>query len=122
MRSEFETHPIQIANLELYLERNGAWSAFSRRSREEIRTRAGGVSEWSGDGVHNGHTMHCAHLNHDRTRPDYDNPQNGVYLTVTEHYEQHKGAIGRARELGLTEEGNNWAVNKLANTPAKRVK
>lgn len=119
MRSEFETYPSQIDYL---LQKIPARKAFSPRSREEIKNRAGGKSELSGLSPQDGHIMHAAHLNHDKNRPDYDDPRNGMYLTVTEHYEQHVNAIGRAREIGLSEKANQWAVNKLENTPAKRVK
>lgn len=96
--------------------------AFSLKSREEIKERAGGKSELSGLSPDDGHFMHCAHLNHDRRNPNYDDPRNGKYLTVTEHYEQHLDARGRARDIGLSEQGNDWAINKLSNTPARRVK
>lgn len=103
-----------IASLALTL------SAFSPSSREVIKNRAGGKSELSGLGTEDGHIMHAAHLNHDKTNPNYDDPRNGVYLTVTEHYQQHLDARGKAREIGLNEHANEWAINKLSITPARR--
>ena len=99
----------------------GARAAFSKDIRLEIGKRAGWASEQSGKSFHDGHMVHAAHLNHDRLHPDYNSPSNGILLTVEEHLAQHVSARGRAREIGLTEPGNEYAIKMLEKTPKMRI-
>jgi hypothetical protein len=89
----------------------GGEYAFSKRSRDIIRRRAGGRSELSG---RVDTEMHCSHINHNHNRRDYDSPDNGLYLTVPEHLAYHLLAVCDARSIGLSESENSFAVNTLA--------
>lgn len=82
---------------------------FSFDVREKIRKRAGHKSELSGtpDEVER---CECAHIDHNRENPDYNNPENGIYMTVTEHLIDH---LTRAGANGLSEEHNNMAIRSL---------
>lgn len=90
--------------------------AFSRQTRRKIWRRAGGRSELTG---YSHMKLECAHYDHDRSNPDYDNPDNGRLLTVQEHLEDHlmyrDTAVDNRGLLanGLTPEANEWAIKKI---------
>ena len=82
--------------------------AFSLRARDLIRKRAGYKSEISGSKDF----LECGHKNHSRKYPGYDNPDNGVLMTIWEHLQDH---TNRANDpnLGLNKEQNDWAIARL---------
>lgn len=84
-----------------------ASNAFSRAVRRQIWDRAGGVSELSG---RSDWPRECAHYDHDRDNPDYNNPDNGILLLRNEHYMQHVDYEG---SNGLDEDGNQWALEQI---------
>ncbi|MCS7317654.1 MAG: hypothetical protein NZZ41_05010 [Candidatus Dojkabacteria bacterium] len=84
--------------------------AFSIKSRRIIQQRTKDKSEISGN---ISGQMECAHLNHDKNNLDYDNPENGKYVTIIEHYAQHLIHIGIGRCIGLTEEVNKYAIQQI---------
>lgn len=90
--------------------------AFSMSTKRIIKHRARManperrlVSEVSGT---NTYKMHAAHYNH-RKDENYDNPDNGVLLTLPEHFYHHLSYRGKAELMGLTEEQNENAIKSL---------
>ena len=87
--------------------------AFSSRTKDEIKKRAREthngklLSELSHT---NGVPMECAHIDHSKSNPDYDTPQNGVYVTIYEHLQDH---INREGQNGLSVHANKLAIEAL---------
>lgn len=86
--------------------------AFSRKSRQAIWERAGGVSELSGQRTNR---MECAHLNHfkDKNLTWYDNPENGLLVTLFEHAAHHRMFMLNPRAIGLTYKANKSAYYSI---------
>lgn len=87
--------------------------AFSRHTRRLIVERVvekhgKPVSEISG---RDDMPLQAAHINHDKKSPDYDNPDNGILMTVDEHLRDH---ISREGKNGLTIAGNKLAIELLS--------
>lgn len=106
---------VPLTSLSLFLT-----GAFSGETKWAIRKRAGEVSELSGDAVR-GLPHHCAHTDHNTLKPDYDDPNNGLYTTIWEHRWQHleslrRGVVPGTSKLdnGLTLPGNASALELLA--------
>jgi hypothetical protein len=84
--------------------------AFSRKTREAIRMRAGercevtGRSDWP---------LEDMHLDHNRHSPDYDKKETGLRVILPVHAAHHESFRGRAHEIGLTESNNNFAVRSI---------
>lgn len=67
--------------------------------------------------------MECAHINHDRDSGYYDDPENGLLVTVEEHlYDDYVGHLSyRGMPVdengllpnGLSPEHNEYAISKL---------
>ncbi len=91
--------------------------AFSKKSAREIGKRAGWRSELSGKSFWDGFMLHMCHKNHDKSNPLYDDASQGICLTVEEHLKMHKDAKGHAKDIGLNECQNNYAIRKLKETP-----
>lgn len=98
----------------------GLWlvsNAFTKASREKIWQRAEGRSELSGDYQH----LECAHLDHSRSNPDYNNPDNGLLVTIYEHLNSPEVGHIPQREFypesplpnGLTPEWNEAAIRLI---------
>lgn len=87
----------------------GIGMAFVPRVRAEVKRRANNRSELSGS---NEEPLEVAHLNHARDE-DYQDPGNALLVTTTEHLAHHLIHRNRAEAIGLTEEGNEWAIGKL---------
>jgi len=88
-------------------------NAFSRGTRQEIIRRATDrfgypASEISG---RNDMPLQAAHINHNRRNPHYDDPDNGILMTVDEHLQDH---IEREGCNGLTKAGNRLAIDLLS--------
>ena len=84
--------------------------AFDHRSRNLIWERAKGRSEVTGL---NGRPLECSHIDHDRQSGYYQHPDNGLLLRDVEHLAYHIDFIGRARSIGLTEQGNDYAIEQI---------
>lgn len=82
--------------------------AFSRKSRNKIRSRDKTCQDNSGTS-HLGR-LEAAHLDHDKSNPDYDNPDTGILLCGKHHLAQHIDGHG---SNGLAKHHNAWAVNML---------
>jgi len=79
--------------------------AFSRPVRREMRERDQ-VDVWDGSsGI-----LEAAHIDHDRSNPNYNSLSNGRMLSRRNHYLDHYNRVGRN---GLTLAGNNYALNKI---------
>lgn len=94
-------------------------NAFSRASRKKIGIRDGWQCQESGKRFADGHMIHTAHFDHDRTNPDYNKPYNGRCLSVKMHLQDHVDHIGSAEDIGLTEAQNNWAIQQLQKTDTR---
>lgn len=81
--------------------------AFSDKSRDKIKERAKYKSEITG---RRDLPMECMHINHDKSKGKYNDPKNGIYGTVIEHFLHHYIYQGQAHLIGLTETENDWAV------------
>lgn len=68
--------------------------------------------------------LDASHINHDRGSGVYDNPRNGFYLTIYEHYLEHlkarpcPGQFFVAKhekqfDNGLDHQGNRWAIELM---------
>lgn len=82
--------------------------AFSKDSRKSIWKRDKGKSVWSGETE----GLTVAHINHDKTSPKYDDPDNGRLLTNREQYIDHFNRHGTV-SIGLTEPKNKQALGIL---------
>lgn len=91
-------------------------SSFSRRTRSEIKQRAGyECEECKKAGKHKPsrfHELECSHINHQRG-PKYDKPETGTLLCKPHHYVWHLLHEGKAYEIGLSEENNEFAINTI---------
>lgn len=81
--------------------------AFTRGVRRQIWERDGGVCQVCGSTEH----LNCAHWDHNRDNPWYNDPENGRLLCVADHLRDH---IERAGSNGLLPHHNEWAIQKLA--------
>lgn len=81
------------------------FDAFPKKQRDKIKKRAGGISEITGD---DDMPMEASHLVHGDNNAD-----NGVFVTILEHLGFHELFMNRADRIGLTEEANNWAMQRI---------
>lgn len=79
---------------------------FSREVAFEIKKRAGWKSEVSGDSGR----LEAAHIDHSKSNPSYNTPENGVSMTVFEHLVDH---FARHGKNGLPPAQNEWAIGKI---------
>ena len=89
-----------------------ATTAFTKKSRKAMIQRDGGCTE---EGDHVGY-LEASHDHHSRANVDgvpYNDIRRGKILCSLHHLIQHLGLIGRAREAGLSEKGNDWAIDRL---------
>lgn len=84
----------------------GLGMAFSWKSRQIIRQRDGNQCVDCGSTGE----VECAHFNHDKTKPNYDDPSNGRVLCVEDHLKDH---INRHGSNGLSTRANEWAINMI---------
>lgn len=85
--------------------------SFSFSVRQQIRDRAGYKSEISGTPDYK-EPCECSHLNHDKSSPDYNNPKNGEYRTLSEHLAYHQ-TWSKENTLGLSRKDNEWAMEQI---------
>lgn len=87
--------------------------AFSARTKRQIVSRAtdpeDGIAKSEVSGRYD-EPLQAAHINHSRSSGYYDNPDNGVLMTVSEHLIDH---IQREGKNGLTKSGNRLAIHLL---------
>jgi len=83
-------------------------AAFTSDRRRKILERDRGRSVVSGETEN----LEAAHINHDKKNPKYNDISNGRTLTTREHYQDHFDRHGR-KNLGLSENGNKWALQKI---------
>lgn len=84
--------------------------AFSRGARREVRIRAGYKSEISG---RDDMPLDASHIIHARRYPKYNDPTNGVLMTIEEHLWYHEAFEAFPRLVGLSYQNNQKAVNSL---------
>jgi len=80
-------------------------SAFSKASRDKIHSRDV-VCVNCGSSEH----LECAHIDHSRSNPKYDDTSNGRLLCSTDHLKDH---INRHGRNGLNKSQNEWAIKSL---------
>lgn len=82
-------------------------TSFSYSVRREIRERDKYTCQKCGRPA-----KECSHFDHDRSSDGYDSPDNGEVLCTRCHYLDH---YNRHLDpgLGLSREGNLWALNKI---------
>lgn len=83
---------------------------FSGEALESIKRRSRGRSELTG---RTDRPLHALHFNHDKSRKDYNKPNNGMRATITEHLAQHLYYRGYEQAIGLKPCTNDWAIQKL---------
>lgn len=79
--------------------------AFSLKTKKKIKERDGGKSVWSGETDN----LQAAHINHDKSLPNYDSTSNGRMLTQKEQYIDHFNRHG-STDIGLTTKQNKSAL------------
>lgn len=86
--------------------------SFSLDIRHEIKDRSGYLSELTGE---NGRPMECSHLYHGREIEEYNNPENGLYVTDIEHLAYHLLFVEKPSLIGLNKVENGRAIVSLYN-------
>ncbi len=82
---------------------------FNSEARYEIKQRSGNRSELDGKEYLHSH-LKCGHLNHDKDSPDYNNPENGMRITIWQEAAYHMIHQPKPKEIGLSNENNRRAV------------
>lgn len=88
-----------------YIIANISQLAFSRKAREAIWERDGGMCQVTGETSR----LECAHYSH-RRGVGYNDPDNGRLLTVREHYKDH---VDNEGHNGLNVFQNRWSRSTL---------
>ncbi len=86
--------------------------SFSRKTREQIWERDGGVCQSCGQ-THQFAQLECSHQNHDRKSKAYDDPANGALNCLMCHYLFHLAHKGVANQIGLSEHNNDRAIQGI---------
>jgi hypothetical protein len=86
--------------------------AFTTNTKQQIHDRAASQSELSGcnETPTPDNPLECAHLDHDKSLPEYNWPDMGVLCTDVEHYTYHLLFRLNPEEIGLTRNQNDWAI------------
>lgn len=82
-------------------------SPFTGEGIAEIKKRSKGRSELSG---RTDRPLECSHFDHTRNER-YNLPENGIRLTVIEHLAYHLFFRDNASKIGLSEWGNDRAID-----------
>ena len=82
---------------------------FNSEARHEIKKRSGNKSELDGK-EYLPSMLKCGHLNHDKDHPDYNNPDNGMRVTIWQECAYHMIHQPRPEDIGLSNENNRRAV------------
>lgn len=88
-------------------------AAFSREIKKRMLDRDDGHCTECDSDVN----LEASHYNHDKNNDDYNNLDNGRILCTRCHLKDH---IENKGKNGLTEEANNWAIEKLKGRVAKQ--
>lgn len=80
--------------------------AFSETVRKKIMRRANGRDEITGLPISRGD---AAHFNHNRDAPEYDDQENGLFVSLLTHWWMHL----LDEDNGLTDAQNEWAREKI---------
>ena len=97
---ELITHAVDLSPLTIPI-----LMAFSKKVRREIWERDCGKCVMCGSTI----GCECAHINHNKSDPNYNDASNGRLLCKPHHMWDHINRSG-TEQLGLTEEGNDWAI------------
>jgi hypothetical protein len=84
--------------------------SLSRIGRKEVRRAAHNRSEIS-DKLDR--PLEASHISHDRNNSLYQNPRICLLMTDEEHLIYHEDFAGYSHLIGLTEEGNDWAIEQI---------
>lgn len=107
---EVITHHQELLSLAPFL------LAFSLSIRKLIGKRDHWTCQDCGDKYSDGVMVHASHYNHDKRDPNYDKVEGGRIQCVDCHQAYHELYVGNADQIGMTEEGNNAAIELLENT------
>jgi hypothetical protein len=97
-------------------------AAFSPASRRKILQRDGWQCQVTGKKASDGWMLHAAHKNHDKSLSNYDDPANGITLSVEAHLAMHIAARNQADTIGLSEAANDFAIASLLATERRTRK
>jgi len=87
-------------------------AAFSSGVRQQILRRDGYKCVICGSTEH----LEACHTIHDRSHPNYNDPEWGETRCSLHHLQQH---IEEEGQNGLTKAGNDWAIDKLLQRVSK---
>jgi hypothetical protein len=90
--------------------------AFSLAVRKAIGVRDNWTCQDCGDKFSDGVMVHASHYNHDRSDPNYDTVEAGRIQCVDCHQAYHALYQGNSNQIGMTEAGNDAAIELLENT------
>jgi hypothetical protein len=82
---------------------------FGSESRHEIKRRSDSCSELDGK-EYLPSLLRCGHINHDKKHPDYNNPENGLRVTIWQECAYHMIHQPDPSEIGLSRENNMRAI------------
>ncbi len=82
---------------------------FNSEARYEIKQRSGNKSELDGK-EYLPSLLKCGHINHDKESPDYNNPDNGMRVTIWQECAYHMIHQPNPEGIGLSNENNMRAI------------
>jgi hypothetical protein len=117
MKNNWQLVPVMIDDIKYNLESNDlhlaiqqySQMAFGKKTREEIRERAGNRSEVSG---RDDMPLEASHFFHGKGETEQDK-DNGILLTLAEHLAWHRKFEKNPEDIGLSEQHNNWGVGQI---------
>ena len=84
--------------------------AFGKATAVEIKNRANWICEVSGRRYEDGWKMDASHrYTHDKNDPKYNDPDNGICLSLPEHLKQHIDIYKDSLLNGYTQDYKDWA-------------
>lgn len=90
--------------------------AFSINVRKSIGKRDHWTCQDCGVQFKDGYMVHASHYNHDKTKPNYDDINNGRIQCVDCHEAWHVSHMGDEGEIGMNRTGNLAAIELLEAT------
>ena len=82
---------------------------FNSEARYEIKKRSGNKSELDGK-EYLPSLLKCGHLNHDKDHPDYNNPENGMRVTIWQECAYHQMYMFEPEKIGMDDMENKSVI------------